>query len=560
MYLGEPTNQGRRRIIGGIVAGLSLLFLIAFWHELVDVFMMITQFPDGFFPERIESLKILGFNGLTFLLLGGMWTLLISQQALLPASTPQERWRTAYQFLLFIFRRHGPAVFIKDGKVLSTKEDARDGPGVAVVDFNSAVVLEERLPPPGLGSGFDSILHQLAWSLGLADKAESPRVKGPGIVFTRSRERTHAAVDLRRQFHILKDVSAHTRNGIEVKANVWSIFSIGQNPDVLQVTYIDEKRPENLRVLSLEDLGDGHYRVSGISDELDDADREEIHHYFHLVNRTYHMLPFSSKFELEIPTGTNPDDIEPIEQSTNPVFWPHRVFSAVFSQARGDNDNWVPWTDLPTRQGAIIFRELISQVNYDDLYQGGNSIRLPLLGYRAMLRQKMRNSGRLAFRLLMRTNGEPFQLRRVLDESEMEVSKVRHLTNSKVLRDRGIKVIASGFGDVLPLSEAIYVARLKSWQAPWQRDQVMISGQRELQAMRVRSRARALAQQEMISSLNTIIETTSSPGVMTVRLMQALELVASDPRTRELLPPDTIDMMQKAQNLLTGNNPEKGPL
>ncbi len=536
MYLGEPSTKNRRLIIGGIIATLVLLYLIAFGREWVDAIrMMITWFyGDGPFPARPVSIILYGL--LTFMVLAGVWILFISQQALLPAVTPQERLRTAYQFLLYILGQHGPAVFVKDGKVLSTKEDVRDGPGVAVVDFNSAIVLEERLPPPGLSSGFDNFFHRLGWMLGLADKAESPRVMGPGIVFTRPRERIRGAVDLRRQFRMVKGVEGYTRDGIEVTSNVWSIFTIGQDPepDALEVTYAGEKRPENLRVTRFEELPDGHLRLVSLSDELDEVDRQEIHHFYHVATRTHAMQPYSP-----LPPRV-----------TLPVFNKERVFAAVYSEARGDDEKAVPWTDLPTRLAAVIFREIISKVNYDQFYQAGTLLPFPMEQFKSRLKQTMRNSGLLSYRLIMVKKNEPFQLRRVYSRDDLEVSEIKALTNSKILRDRGIRVIASGFGDILPKNQAVYRHRIESWRAPWERDQVITSAGSELEAMRIKARARALAQRDLVNSLNTIIQTTNHPEVLGVRLLQALEKVASDPDTRKLLPGNTIEMMKHTHDLL----------
>ena len=484
----------------------------------------------------ISILNLL-YNGFTFLFLAAFWIYLISQQALLPANTPQERWRTAYQFLLYILGQHGPAVFVKDGKVLSTKEDVRDGPGVAVVDFNSAVVLEERLPPPGLASGFDSSLHRLAWSLGLADRAESPRVMGPGIVFTRQRERIRTAVDLRRQFRQVKDVNGYTRDGIEVVSNVWSIFTVGQDPepDAVEVAYDGERRPENLRVVSFEKLDDNHLRVTGLHDDLDESDRQEIHHHYHVLTHTQAFVPYTP---LPSPKAL-------------PEFNKERVFTAVYSEAQGDNEKKVPWTDLPARLAVAIFRELISQVNYDQLYQVGSPLPFPMVRFKSRLRQAMRNNGLLAYRVIFLKNGEPLQLRRVYSPSEIDVSEIKPLVTSKILRDRGIKVIASGFGDILPVNEAIYQHRVESWRAPWQRDKEILSGASELEASRVHARARALAQQDLAVSLNAIIESTMNPEVIAIRLLQTFETIASDPRTLKLLPANTLDVMRQTHQLLT---------
>lgn len=549
MYIGEPSIKRRRMIIRGTVVVLVLLFLIFFRREFGDVIAMIAEFPYGFSQSRLDSLANLGYNALTFLGFFTVWVLLISQQALLPVTTLQERLRTAYQFILFVLGQHGPAVFVKDGKILSTKEDVRDGPGVAVVDFNSAIVLEERLPPPSISSGFSSGMHRLMWSLGLADRAESPRVMGPGIVYTRPRERIRSSVDLRRQFRMLKNVTGYTRNGIEVKANVWSIFTIGQKPDEVQVTYDGERRPENLRVVHFEEINDHqndpHLRVIGLSDELDHLDRQEIHHFFRVLEHTQEFIPYK---KLEPPPAL-------------PVFNRERVFSAVYSEARGDDDNVQPWTELPTRLAASIFREIISQVSYDDFYKVGMPMPFPLVRYRARLRQTMRNNGLLSFRLVFLASGERLAVRRVYRQADLVTSKVQPLANSKILRDRGIKVIASGFGDILPVSDAVYKHRLESWRAPWERDKAIVDAARDLEVTRIHSRARALAQQDLATHLNQIFLTTLNREVLAVRLLQSLEKVAADPKTRQLLPPNVLEMMRFAQQLLTpgdGNQPPAG--
>ena len=535
MYIEEASTKRRRLIIGGTVFVLALLFVISFGHELLDFLSIFVGSPGGLTETRWESTVKLGYQLLEFLVFFGFWVVLVSQQALLPVATARERLRVAFQFLVFILGQHGQAVFVKDGRVLSTKADNRDGPGVAVVDFNSAIVLEERLPPPGIGSGFDSLMHRLMWTLGLADRAESPRVMGPGIVFMRPRERIKTAVDLRRQFRVVKEVTGYTRNGIEVSANVWSIFTIGQEPDVVQVSYDGEHRPENLRVLSFERLPDGHLRLISMSDELDRLDRQEIHHFFHVLEYTHAVKPYTP-----LP-----------ESSALPVFNRDRVFAAAYAEARGEDENPRPWTELPTRLAASIFREIISQVSYDDLYQPGSILPLPLNRYKARLRQTMRNNGLLSFRLVFLASGEPFSVRRVYREADLIVSEVRPLMNSKILRDRGIKVIASGFGDITPVSEAVYRHRLESWRAPWQRDAEIISAARELEASRIRARARALAQQDLVAHLKQIYQTTSHQEVLAVRLMQAFDRVASDPQTRQLLPGNTLDLMKHAHQLLS---------
>jgi hypothetical protein len=163
----------------------------------------------------------------------------------------------------------------------------------------------------------------------------------------------------------------------------------------------------------------------------------------------------------------------------------------------------------------------------------------------------MRNNGLLSYRVIFHKKGEPLQLRRGYSSSEIDVSEIKPLVNSKILRDRGIKVIASGYGDILPVNEAIYRHRVESWRAPWQRDKEIVSGASELEASRVHARAHALAQQDLAVSLNTIVQSTSHPEVIAIRLLQTFETIASDPRTLKLLPPNTLDVMRQTHVMLT---------
>jgi hypothetical protein len=108
----------------------------------------------------------------------------------------------------------------------------------------------------------------------LVNRKQSPRVCGPGIVFSRPRERIGGVVDLRKQFRLQANVPCYTRDRIELTTNVFAGFTIGQKPDILQVTYEGEFRPENLRVVTMERT-ENHLRITGLLDELDEADRSE---------------------------------------------------------------------------------------------------------------------------------------------------------------------------------------------------------------------------------------------------------------------------------------------
>jgi hypothetical protein len=581
---------------------LGVLYVIAFWQPIRGVFelfwavlKMFLGRPNVQIPLNADRhLAIVTFTiFLGFLAIFFMWLFIISTQALLPVKKFRKNWgtashddsparrartvsnttphnvpsgmypgwaggtakedipqlrlppelsnlmeelRTSWHLLLYILRLHGMAVFVRDGQVRATLEELqRHGPGVSVIDFNSAVVFEEMVPPPGLSRPFRNIIIQTLITLGLSDPMETPRARGAGIVFTRRRERIRGAVDLRRQFRLRPGVPAYTRDGIELKAAVWILFTIGQEPDVLEVTYMGERRPENLRVLRLERLDGGKIRITGVSDTLEEDDRNEINHFFWVDNRRNQFWSY-----------------EPTEPPAPlPVFDPNRVYAAVSSQARNNEEQVVPWSELPLELAIDSYRNIMHSVNYNEFFGEQSDTVLPLLSYRAKQRMAMVNNGILAYRHVRHHTGAELQTNTIYRENELRISAIRQLSAPKLLRDRGVKVIASGFGELVPVDDAIYRQRLESWRAPHKKGVDVVHAQQDLEAMRIRSRVRAEAQRSLTHQLATIMQKhPHSEEIVALRILQALESAASDPHTQQLLPSDTIALMRTIRDWL----------
>jgi hypothetical protein len=558
MQLGEPGNRKTKLIIRGIIGFFILLFLVAFWKEILWAFGLP---PDAESIGNVLPPTTFVFNVclMGFLFIFMVWVALISFQALLPISNILknpllsliEAYRTSFHLLLHIFRLHGPAVSVVDGIENATIEDLnREGKrGVIVIDFNSAVVLEERHSSPGLGLIFGRIWSAILEALLLVDASVSPRVCGPGIVYTRQRERIRGVVDLRKQFRLQPKVRCYTREGIELYANILSIFTIGQEPDILQVTYNGEMRPENLRVITIEKRPGGFQRVTGFLDDLDEEDRKEIHEY--VLRGSRPNVPDSPQFQT----------FAPLPNTSAQMFNKERVFSAVFAQAKNAKQEILPWHELPIRVAASLYRELLLQINYDDLYDiKEEKSKFPLLEYKSKLRLAMRNNGILAFRILQHRSGDPLVKGRIYPEGDLVISQVRSLTSSKLLRDRGIKVIFSGFGDLIPVNEMVYKQRLETWRTPWEKELHLNQANHELEAMRVSSRARIEAQQDMWRSLRQLFDQEQyTEEAMALRILQTLDQAAMDPKTRALLPANAIDMMRHLQSLLLPPEPTKQP-
>ncbi len=119
--------------------------------------------------------------------------------------------------------------------------------------------------------------------------------------------------------------------------------------------------------------------------------------------------------------------------------------------------------------------------------------------------------------------------------------------NPKVLRSRGIKVIASGFPDLFPVSIDMASHQLVHWSAPWQRDATILRSQGELQAIRVINQARSQSQREMAYTLAQIMQSSGSEEALAIRVFQALEAVAADQDNRQFLPRDTLHLLNRFQ-------------
>ena len=133
---------------------------------------------------------------------------------------------------------------------------------------------------------------------------------------------------------------------------------------------------------------------------------------------------------------------------------------------------------------------------------------------------------------------------------ELRVSAVRALQSYKILRERGILMIASGFSDLLPTDE-VYLQWLASWRAEWERDTKAARAAADLDAQRIYNRARVRAQRELAVSLQEIFEDTRhSKEALAMRILQALETVAADQETQRLLPSETMSMLRNIHDWL----------
>jgi hypothetical protein len=133
------------------------------------------------------------------------------------------------------------------------------------------------------------------------------------------------------------------------------------------------------------------------------------------------------------------------------------------------------------------------------------------------------------------------------------------LSSWRILRNSGIKLIWAGFSDLSPVNPAVQQQRLENWRARWENEANLTKADNDLEVMRIRNRALAQAQRELIFQLMQIYETSSlSPEVLSLRIFQVLEGKASDPTTRQFVPREYLDFLRSLQAWLQPGETDPG--
>jgi hypothetical protein len=539
-----------------IAAGFGLAYMVFFFDEtrrlllaLWDLVLLLGAGKEPtvlFTPATMQAFLTYLQNLLVFVFLLSFF-LWLTAQFTLPVRGWRQRNQVYQRLRMYLQGGHGPAIFVREGKQIGTKEEIkREGPGVAFVDHSSAIVLEA---------------HRRAWLYGGisldAQMNGGPsgglrtRAAGPGVVFIRPNEKIRGTVDLRKQARAVPNVHAYTRDGIDLTTVVISIFSLGMNPDILKVGYIGH-RPEDLRVVYLDERttrgANGalvHTRaIRDLADEFDVDDRNEIYLYYQSV----------------LQTGLYPAPDEggySFKEKTLYSFDENRVKAAIYSEARNLQENTVsPWVDLPGQVAVQILRDMMMQKTYDDWFRIDGEKPPAIRGMKGRFSQVMRHQGLLGFQLVERADGQPLVKGQPWEESELIIHPPRMLRSQKVLRERGIRVIAGVFTDPKP-KEQIRQQFFNKWQAAKQEGIKSTRATYDLRVMEAINDARTRAQKDMLINFSRILQSKQySQEALALRMFQTLETIASDAATSKLLPQDTFSLLRSLGTWLNVDSPQ----
>lgn len=534
----------------------SIVFLILWLFAFREESRIVLRWLLGNYPvseiESTEAQRAAWIISMVVVLGTYLYFLLwrvMAARFVLPTRGLRDLWRMFWRLELYFWNFHGVAGDVNEGRLVTNPYELHTGyPGVIKVDLTSAVVLERqpflRDPDPHMNRlvalsriPFDILLWQLFRPRG----GPSARTAGRSVVITQVSERLRGVVSLRRQVRFRLQTPAVTRDGFQVQGNVIVIFTLGENPETIQVTYDGEESIENLRAVILDDKQDDrpgenpNRRIRYVSalraDELDEADRMFISRG---LGREYQGF------------GDTPYILDP-----------ERVFSAVYGRTRLVNENQEEtWGDLPTQVAVDIFHNMVSLMTYDELYRPDDPVVYSFPNLRQNFMRNVRNQGVLNYQVVRRKDGAPITVDMIWEESELEIGPVRMLENTKVLRDRGIRVIVATIPELTPINQQVLHRRFDTYQARWQGEASRTRAPFDREVILTYAQERAQAQKEILEKLSPLIrDNAANSGVIAHALLQTLEGYASDRNTRELLSQNTLETIWLLDNLLGGAIP-----
>jgi energy-coupling factor transporter transmembrane protein EcfT len=511
----------------------SIIFLVIYRDLIINLLRGAFQLK-AFFINPFSTIKTvisLTFPGLLFLLFFFFiffCYLLATSAYVLPVTSLDQAFEIWKRLIAYIFRKHGAAVFIREGKIIGeAAEKQRKGLGVLLIDRKSAAIVEET------------------------KKNQKINIQAyrPGMVFLSKKQHIRGGVDLRPQRRSKSDLRAYTKEGIEIVTSVSTSFTLGQAPDVLYVAYhLTEKypnpSPERLRVVQVSSgsippkiTQTLNPTITGFSDELDSDDKAEIHRFI----QNFHQRDFVQSPYEEDNQSQGEFHIDP-----------SRLIAAFYAQAQQAAPKQPSeWSDLPLQVAIDKFREFLANISFEEIYNPQMTSTLSLTERKSQFSKMIRNQGVLAYQYVQRKDGHPLKVGDVWDVRQLIFFPVQELLNPKFLRTKGIKVLNAYFGELRPSDDLVSESLFHKWFAVHQKHFKVHHAEAEYRTQQIRTEARKQAQIQMVKKFIEIInQSPFSKQALLLQFFETLENAASEPQTHKLLPADTINLIQQLRALL----------
>lgn len=532
----------------------------------------------GFNSAMLSSMGKIALNVFIYIIIYFLSMFMVAQFAL-----PIQGWNNRKSAYSRLFRYwlgwYGLTAFVREGKLTAeTGEKESVNPGVVLVDLSSAVVLASQPWEEEKVSGIREarlVTHH-------HDISPLIRVIGPGVNFIEWGEKIKSVIDLRKQVRTTMGIKATTRDGIEVETGIFTVFSVGEPPEVIPVAYIGGRESQHLYALELTENKDNHTIKINRRIELEYQDREEIHDAVQTGNiglqNLVSILPVLNK------------------KITPYLFDPDRVFAAFSAGALNNSHlkSTTEWHELTQPICIDLFQSMLSGYSYDRLFSLNgltknydSDEKYPadeteaennpadeteaedaefLKIFKANLSFKMRCMGLISYKLVTlkpldteQPSGHIDWRDSMIDEDYFEkpenvgysMSEPQPLTSSKVIRDHGIRVIAAGFTQIITPPD-IRRQVVEAWKARSEREINITLAKHERDAMQVINNARTQVQRDNAYHLSNLFkEQKHSKEALALFLFQALENIATDPKSHGDLPPkEVLSMLQNLHRWL----------
>ena len=523
----KPTYAGVKRYVY-----LSLLILlILFWDLISGVFrgfLLVLRPPETSASIPVELLQYWGRFALVtilFLFTFSLFLLLIAY-FILPNLMLEQHLELWKRLWLYLIGKHGAAVFVRNGKTLAEfGEKSKRGVGLLLIDRQSAVIVEE------IGR----------------NQMSRMKVITPGIAFLNPRQKIRGSVDLRPQRRSISDLHAYTKDGVEVMTNLSTVFTLGQLPEVLLVTYQldgDQSQPiaDLLRVIQLSEPSPSLLKpnalsrtVSSLSNEIDPDDREEIHR-------------FVQNFHLGTSNSTISAQAERLSGQT--IVDSQRILSAYFAIPSSQPLHPpLDWSDLPLQIAIDLLREFIASIPYQAIYSPHRPFTHSLTELKSQFSKRMRNQGVLAFQFVQRKDNHPIRIGDEWEIAELIFYPVQRLHAAKFLRSKGIKILNATFGELRPADETIEKRLFDQWLLGIEKQPLRNSESELATSLQTKPPARDF--QIATRFREALNSTAGSSQVNLTQFLAILEDELNDPQVRKGLSAETLQRFQQLRNQLS---------